>query len=276
MTTNSLPRELSFEGKRVLVCGGGGSGIGAHAVEILVELGAEVHVFDLKEPPVQVASYQSVDLGDPAAGIAAVEAIGQPIDVLINAQGLLKEGVPIPVVCVNFIGLRAITEKVLQSMPAGGSVVSVVTSLPPLPSDLSAMRAFIDLPADEAIEYCRAHPDEVGDGYGFSKFRLAVWSLDAALDNARRGIRINLVYPGRTDTSMLSNFLNEGGPFARSMQESGQLDRLSGVMGRPAQPREVAWPIVFLASDAASYITGARLPVEGGFLTAVELGRSAY
>lgn len=276
MTINSLPRELSFEGKRVLVCGGGGSGIGAHTVEVLAELGAEVHVFDLREPPVSVASYQAVDLGDPAAGIAAVEAIGKPIDVLINAQGLLKEGVPLQVVSVNFLGLRAITDKVLQTMQAGGSIVSVATSLPPLPSDLSAMRRFIDLSAAEAIDYCRANPDEVGDGYGFSKFRLVIWSLDTALENAKRGIRVNLVYPGRTETSMLSNFLSDNGPFARTMQESGQLDRLTSVLGRPAQAREVAWPIVFLASDAASYITGARLPVEGGFLTAVELGQLSY
>ncbi|MEZ5656647.1 MAG: SDR family oxidoreductase [Sphingobium sp.] len=276
MTTTTLPKELSFEGKRVLVCGGGGSGIGARAVEILVELGAEVHVFDLKEPPVSVTSYQSVDLSDPAAGIAAVEAIGKPIDVLVNAQGLLREGMPVQVLLVNFLGLRAITEKVLESMPSGGSVVSVVTSLPPLPSDLSAMRQFNTLSVPEAIEFCKANADTIGDGYGFSKFQLVVWSLDTALAAASRGIRVNLVYPGRTDTSMLSNFLSDGGPFARSMQESGQLDRLSSVMGRPAQPREVAWPIVFLASDAASYITGARLPVEGGFLTAVEMGKLSY
>jgi len=276
VTGISVPRELSFEGKRVLVCGGGGTGIGARAVEILVELGAEVHVFDLREPPVSVASYQSVDLSDPAAGIAAVDAIGKPIDVLINAQGLLREGMTVQVVLVNFLGLRAITEKVLESMPKGGSIVSVVTSLPPLPSDLSAMRAFNALSIDDAVEFCKANMGTIGDGYGFSKFQLVLWSLESALENASRGIRVNLVYPGRTDTSMLSNFLQDAGPFARSMQENGQLDRLSSVMGRPAQPREVAWPIVFLASDAASYMTGARLPVEGGFLTAVEMGKISY
>src|SRR5690606_14849565 len=134
----------------------------------------------------------------------------------------------------------------------------------------------IALPISDAVALCRANPDEVGDGYGVSKLRTVVWSLDAALENASRGIRVNLVYPGRTETSTIKDFLRDDGPFARSMQESGQLDRLSSVLGRPAQPREVAWPIVFLASDAASYITGARLPVEGGFLTAVELGKLSY
>ena len=54
----------SYEGKRVLVSGGGGAGMGAAAVRDLVELGAEVHVFDLKEPPVDVASFRTVDLRD--------------------------------------------------------------------------------------------------------------------------------------------------------------------------------------------------------------------
>jgi NAD(P)-dependent dehydrogenase (short-subunit alcohol dehydrogenase family) len=273
MTIPSLPKELSFEGKRVLVCGGGGSGIGSHVVEILSRLGAEIHVFDLQEPRTEVASYRSVDLSDPGAGIAAVGAIGQPIDVLINAQGLFKEGLAVQVVRVNFIGLRAVADKVLESMPAGGSVVSIATQLPPLPSDLSGMRTFIDLPHSAAIEYCERHPEEIGDGYGFSKFRLALWSLDTALAHAKRGVRVNLVYPGRTDSPLLNNFIRDDGPMARQRQASGHIELVSRVIGRVAHAREVAWPVVFLASDAASYITGARLPVEGGFLTAAELGR---
>lgn len=268
-----MPQELSFEGRRVLVCGGGGTGIGSHVVDILVQLGAEVHVFDLRQPTSNVASYRSVDLGDPVAGTAAVEALGCPIDVLVNAQGLFREGIPLQVVQVNFLGLRAVSDAVLQSMPAGGSVVSIASQLPPLPADLSAMRRFIDLSYSEAIEYCGSNPDEVGDGYGFSKFRLAVWSLDAALRNASRGIRVNLVYPGLTDSPFINDFVNADGPMARARKASGALDRVGAVFGRPARAREVAWPVVFLASNAASYITAARLPVEGGFLTAVELGR---
>jgi len=57
----------SYEGKRVLVSGGGGAGMGAAAVRDLLELGAEVHVFDVKEPASDVASFRSVDLRDPGA-----------------------------------------------------------------------------------------------------------------------------------------------------------------------------------------------------------------
>ncbi len=78
----------SYEGKRVLVSGGGGSGMGAAAVRDLLELGAEVHVFDLKEPEVEVASYRAVDLRDPAAITAAVAELGGPVDRLFNCAGL--------------------------------------------------------------------------------------------------------------------------------------------------------------------------------------------
>ena len=64
---------FSYEGKRVVVSGGGGAGMGAAAVEGLAELGAEIHVLDLKDPPVKVASHQIADLRDPDAVAAAIE-----------------------------------------------------------------------------------------------------------------------------------------------------------------------------------------------------------
>ena len=67
----------SYEGKRVLVTGGGGAGMGAAAVRDLVELGAEVHVFDLKEPAWRWP-HRAVDLRDPVAMADAVAALGGP------------------------------------------------------------------------------------------------------------------------------------------------------------------------------------------------------
>src|SRR4051794_20667920 len=93
----------SYAGKRVVVSGGGGAGMGAAAVRELADLGAEVHVLDLKDPPVAVASHQSVDLRDPEATAAAVEAIGGSIDALFNCAGL--PGPPfsdVDTVLVNF------------------------------------------------------------------------------------------------------------------------------------------------------------------------------
>src|SRR5271169_354487 len=73
-----------YDGKRVIVSGGGGAGMGAKVVDDLVELGAEIHVVDLKEPSATVASYQQVDLRDPAAIDDAVSQIGGRVDALFN------------------------------------------------------------------------------------------------------------------------------------------------------------------------------------------------
>ena len=60
-----------YEGRRVIVSGGGGAGMGAAVVRHLSDLGAEVHVLDLKEPPVAVSSYQAVDLRDADASTSS-------------------------------------------------------------------------------------------------------------------------------------------------------------------------------------------------------------
>src|ERR1700722_10981594 len=78
----------NYEGMRVVVSSGGGAGMGAAAVRELNELGAEVHVMDLREPPVEVASYQATDLRDQSAVAAAVDNIGGRIDALFNCAGL--------------------------------------------------------------------------------------------------------------------------------------------------------------------------------------------
>src|ERR1700736_886124 len=100
----------SYEGKRVLVSGGGGEGMGAAAVRDLVELGADVHVFDIKEPTSEVASYRSVDLRDPTAIEGALSGLGGPLDALFNCAGL--PGPPfsgLDVMLVNFIAARHLT-----------------------------------------------------------------------------------------------------------------------------------------------------------------------
>src|SRR6516164_5732644 len=78
----------SYDGKRVIVVGGGGAGMGAAAVTELADLGAEIHVLDLKEPPVEVASYQSADLRDPGAVASAIDKVGGRVDAVFNCAGL--------------------------------------------------------------------------------------------------------------------------------------------------------------------------------------------
>ena len=115
-----------YEDSRVIVSGGGGAGMGAAVVRHLSDLGAEVHVLDLKEPPVQVASHQAVDLRDPDATAAAVETIGGTIDALFNCAGLPGMKFPdLDVMLVNFVGMRHLAELVSARMEAGAAIASI-------------------------------------------------------------------------------------------------------------------------------------------------------
>lgn len=84
-----------------------------------------------------------------------------------------------------------------------------------------------------------------------------------ALDHARDGIRINAVCPGEVDTPMLAS----GRPKPPTREELKQMADRTIPMGRLAQPVEIANVVVFLASDAASYITGALISVDAGYTT---------
>jgi NAD(P)-dependent dehydrogenase (short-subunit alcohol dehydrogenase family) len=80
----------------------------------------------------------------------------------------------------------------------------------------------------------------------------------AALDYAQQGIRINAVNPGFIATEMIDRFSNK---------DPAMEQQLASIvpMGRMGQPEEIAATVVFLCSDAASYITGQSLVVDGGY-----------
>src|SRR5580692_3051309 len=201
----------SYEGKRVLVTGGGGAGMGAAAVRDLVDLGAEVHVFDLKEPPVEVASHRAVDLRDPVAMAEAVAALGGPFHGLFNCAGL--PGPPfsgLDTMLVNFVAARHMTGLVAPLMPEGSAVVTISSAaaygweaVQDQVAELIATPGY-----QEAKTWCEEHPKEVDQGYLLSKQAIVVWTLHAALGLAPKGIRVNCSCPGPTDTPMMPSFEN--------------------------------------------------------------------
>jgi NAD(P)-dependent dehydrogenase (short-subunit alcohol dehydrogenase family) len=94
--------------------------------------------------------------------------------------------------------------------------------------------------------------------YTASKHGVAGMTKAAALENARHHIRINAVAPGAVETGLLHRMIDGHVP-TEAIAESTP-------MGRIAQPDEIARAILFLASDAASYMTGHIMPVDGGGL----------
>ncbi len=256
-----------YEGRRVIVSGGGGAGMGAAAVRHLSDLGAEVHVLDLKEPPVEVASYQAVDLRDPDATAAAVEGIGGTIDALFNCAGLAGSKFPdLDVMLVNFVGMRHLAELVSARMEPGAAIASISsTAGSGYLANLGKWLPFVTLPGfDAAKEWCEAHPEEIAGGYGPSKEAIIVWTLWASYALAERGIRANCISPGPTDTPMMPDFEQYVG---KEFMENFPVP-----LGRRSTPAEQAWPLIFLNSPLASYVTGENVVTDGGTMGAVMTG----
>jgi NAD(P)-dependent dehydrogenase (short-subunit alcohol dehydrogenase family) len=108
-------------------------------------------------------------------------------------------------------------------------------------------------------------------GYSATKGGVLAMSRALAAEVAARGIRVNAVCPGATETPLLaSEFLSAKDPAATRAAMARTI-----AMGRFGQPEEIAAAVVFLLSDEASYITGAYLPVDGGRTTCVVPGVAA-
>lgn len=93
--------------------------------------------------------------------------------------------------------------------------------------------------------------------YSASKAALIQFTAVAAMEGARAGIRVNAIVPGQVQTPSTEDF-------ARAAPDTAAKTADAIPMGRGGQPEELAEAIVFMLSDAASYITGTALPVDGG------------
>ena len=103
--------------------------------------------------------------------------------------------------------------------------------------------------------------------YSATKGGVRAMTKAAAVDCARKGypIRINSIHPGYTNTNLVASALASLGDKA---EEFAAASVAAIPMGRLAEPSEIAGPVLFLASDDASYITGAELVVDGGYISA--------
>lgn len=257
---------LGYKNKRVIVSGCF-SGMGEATARILLGLGAEVHGLDYKETALDLASFTQVDLREPEAIDAAVASIGGHVDCLFNCAGLPQTAAAIDVMKVNYAGTRRVTEQVLPLMSEGSAIVSISSNggmgwsrRMPVLMELIAQDGF-----EAAVKWCEAHPEEVKEGYAFSKEAIIVWTMMTSSRLIKQGIRINCTLPGPTETPMMSHFKQASG--------DAVIDAAMQPINRPSTPMEQAGPLVFLNSEAASYVNGLAMPVDGGFMGGVATGQ---
>jgi len=257
---------LRYDGKRTIVTGAA-SGMGAETARLVAALGGEVFALDIKEPTVEVTKFLPVDLADPAAIDEVVDSIGGPIHALFNCAGLPNTFPGQQVMRVNFLGHRYLTEKVIPLMPAGGAVgfISSVGGMNFMAhmGELGELCGITDF--DAAREWCESHDELVAEGYSLSKEAIVFYTMQRSLSLLQKGKRINCISPGPTDTAMMPAFEQAMG--------KDYMDNFPKPIGRNARAEEQAYPLVFLNSDAASYISGHNLLIDGGFLAAIMTGQ---
>jgi NAD(P)-dependent dehydrogenase (short-subunit alcohol dehydrogenase family) len=257
---------VSYKNKRVVISGCF-SGMGEATARRLLDLGAEVHGLDFKESKLPLASFTQVDLRDPASAEAAVAKIGGKVDALFNCAGLPPAAGALDVMKVNFLGTRKLTETVLPLMGEGSAIASIAST--------AAIRWSTRIPKimelvqtadfDAGFKWCQANLDTVAEGYAFSKEAVVVWTQFRSAQLIKRGIRINCILPGPTQTPMMNSF--------ESSAPVAVIDAAAQPINRRATPDEQAGPLVFLNSDAASYVNGVAFPVDGGFMGAMATGQ---
>ncbi|MHB2165676.1 SDR family NAD(P)-dependent oxidoreductase [Alsobacter sp. R-9] len=236
---------------------GGGDGIGRSSALLLAEAGAAVVVLDVNGAKADAVARSVEDAGGRALPVAAdvtdeaaveaafakaARALG-PVNVLVNNAGLAVRAAADTlsledwnrVLAVNLTGMFLCARNAARGMRGRGGAIVNTASIMGLSGGL--------------------YPNVA---YQTTKGGVVNMTRALALEWVEDGIRVNAVAPTFVRTGFITGLMSDPVKAARVIDASP--------MGRLAEPEEIAAAIVFLASPAASMITGAILPVDGGYL----------
>ncbi len=261
MTLPDTSATYDFTGKTALVTGATG-GMGSAIVAALAAAGAQVMASDIAadagtalldrvaNPDV---AFSRADIGDPdqiAALVAAtVERFGR-LDYAVNAAAIEFETVSLAdcsiddfdrMMNINTRGLFACMKHEITAM---------------LDTDDGAPRSVVNIASTNSFKPQRDQP-----AYTASKHAVLGLTRSAALDYAGRNIRVNAVCPGAIDTPMLRTAMERRG------RDAADTARRLSPIGRFGRPDEIAAAVLWLCSDASSFVTGHALAVDGGMLS---------
>ncbi len=243
---------MEFEGRRIVVTGGAG-GIGGATARYLGARGAEVLVVDRDAAGAESVAAEvggeaiTVDFADIEAAIATIRASCGTLHGLVNGAAVTPR-TDFPqisaedwnrVVELDLTAPFLLTQALLDDFDPAGAAVVNITSV--------AGRTVL------------ASTGQITPAYGAAKAGLAMASDSLAAALGKHNIRVNAVAPGFVETPMTTHEQSE----AREWLSS----RIP--LGRWAKPEELASAIAFLLSDAAAYVTGTTLVVDGGLTVGI-------
>jgi NAD(P)-dependent dehydrogenase (short-subunit alcohol dehydrogenase family) len=247
-----------FDGKRALVVGGA-TGMGAATAALVQDLGAEVVVMDHAEVTLPGVKAIKLDLRDKAGIDAAVDECGGPIDALFSCAGA-ADGTP-GIEKINFIGHRHLIDRAFASdLLPRGSAIGMISSAAGLgwEKNLELVKEYLDTPDfDAAVAWIEAHPDKAD--YMWSKQAICGYVAREALSMLRRGVRINAILPGPTDTPLAQANADVWLGFGADFRAETGIEA--------SRPDEQAGPLVFLCSAAASYLNGQTVITDAGYVS---------
>lgn len=262
--------DLGIQGKRALVLAGGG-GLGSAIARSLAQEGVEVVIADVNRPAAEAAASMIGQMGGTAHAmewdlaataskvderIAACQALaGGSIDILINNTGgpppYSALDIPATAWRENFesmvLSVVSITEKLLPAMKRQGwgriitsASSGVVSPIPNLALSNSLRSALVG------------------------------WSKTLASEVGAHGITVNVIVPGRIATERITQLDKAKAVRENRPEESVRDESTASIpLRRYGRPEEYANAVTFLASDAASYVTGSILRVDGGLISSI-------
>ena len=249
---------MSLQGKTIVITGTS-SGIGAEVARLARFQGAKAIGVDRNDPSLTLDGFVKADLSSPAAIDAALAQLPAQVDALCNVAGVPGTADGDLVARVNYLGLCHLSEQVLLRMPRGASIVNVSSILGyEWPQRLAEHKALASTQGFEAgAQWLKEHPVAHATCYQYFKEALIVWSTTQSQKwFLEKGVRMNCVAPGPVFTPILGDFVQMLG------QERVQADAKR--MLRPGFADEIAPVIAWLCSDAARWVSGANIPVDGG------------
>ena len=250
---------FELNGKRAVVTGAA-SGIGLAIAELFASQGAAVVLIDQSQERLDAAvaniqqkTHQAIsgfacDVASEESVQRAFSEIATPIDILVNCAGVAHVGTLLSTPAAEFERLFAVNVR--------GTYLCMQAAIKPmLETSCGTILNMASIAATTGL----------ADRFAYSMTKGAVLSmtLSVAKDYIAQGIRCNCISPARVHTPFVDGFVARNYP-GHEAEKMNDLAR-SQPIGRMGKPEEIAALALYLCSDAASFITGADYPIDGGY-----------